>query len=91
MTVHFPSFEPSLPHREFATKRDDPEPSLSELLNDPTLHALMSRDGVDRASLERLIGMTRQRLRLEPGGTGAATIFEAALFAECRPARALCV
>jgi hypothetical protein len=86
MTVPFPPLDPSEPHRAFATCREDPEPSLSDLLNDPTLQALMVRDGVDRASLERLITSTRRRLRFEARRPSAAGLFEAAVFAECRAA-----
>jgi hypothetical protein len=68
-------------HRAFHTKRDDAEPSLRELLDDPVLLALMTRDRVSRRQLETLIGRIRHRL-----GFDAMPGFEATLFAECRAA-----
>ena len=65
-------------------RHDGAEPALDELLNDATLQALMARDGVDRQSLETLIGETRRKLGF--GRWTEAAAFEAALFAECRPA-----
>jgi hypothetical protein len=62
------------------TRRDDPEPSLDELLDDPALHALMARDGVDRPTLEAVIADARRKLGL--GGSRPSTL-EATLFAEC--------
>lgn len=59
------------------------EPRLSDMLSDPTLHALMARDGVDRTTLERLVAATRQRLAL-PVPLSTPEAFEAVLFAECR-------
>jgi len=52
-------------HRGFRTHVHDPEPRLSELLDDPILQALMARDGVDRPALEALIGAARRRLGLD--------------------------
>jgi len=66
--------------RSVRIRRDDPEPRLSELLNDPVLLTLMNRDRVDRRSLETLIDSARQRIGLPT----RAQYFEAALFAECR-------
>jgi hypothetical protein len=40
------------------------EPRLDELLNDPTLHLLLARDGVSAEELRILIERTRQRLGL---------------------------
>lgn len=85
MTVPFTPIDPERRHRGFGTDRDDPEPRLSDMLGDPTLHALMARDGIDRSSLERLIAVTRRRLRLPPS-PAPAKVFESALLAECGPA-----
>lgn len=68
-------------HRAACTRRDDPEPRVEELLNDPVLLLLMARDGIDRATLERALEDARQRLAQQ-----AATLFEAILYAECRAA-----
>jgi hypothetical protein len=71
--------EPS--YRAFCTRREDPEPKLEELLDDPVLHAVMARDGIDRATLEAVIADARRRLgpRRRPGpGPVAQT-----LTAEC--------
>jgi hypothetical protein len=82
MTVPFVRIEPAPAERSLTTYRNDPEPALVDLLGDPTLHTLMARDGVDRASLECLLALTQQRLglRLPPPPRPA---FEAAQFAEC--------
>ena len=40
------------------------EPRLDELLNDPTLHMLLARDGISADELRNLIERTRQRLGL---------------------------
>ena len=37
------------------------EPALAEILDDPIIRSLMDRDGVKRASLELLIGTTREK------------------------------
>ncbi len=84
MTVPFRHTIHERQPRDFATYRDDPEPPLSDLFADPTLQALMARDGVDRPALERLVSATRRRLDLRPA-LGSPQAFEAALFAECRP------
>jgi hypothetical protein len=41
---------------------DGMEPTLSELLDDPLIRALMRSDGVDRASLESLMARTAAAL-----------------------------
>jgi len=38
------------------------EPRLQDLLDDPTLHLLMDRDGVGMDELTDLIALTRKRL-----------------------------
>lgn len=55
------------------------EPDLAELLHDPVLHALMARDGVDRATLEGVIADARQKL-----GLAERLPREGALRGECR-------
>ena len=62
-------------------RRDDPEPALAELLDDPVLHILMARDGVDRQALDSVIADARRKLNLV-----AQSPFELTLFAECRAA-----
>ncbi len=52
-------------HHGFRTHVHDPEPRLSELLDDPVLQALMARDGIERPALEALIATTRRRLGLD--------------------------
>ena len=37
--------------------------SLSEILNDPIVVAVMTRDGIDREHVQRLMDQMRQRLR----------------------------
>ena len=74
--MHVSSFH----RRSVRVRRDDPEPRLAELLNDPVMLTLMNRDRVDRRSLETLIDSARRRLGL----LTRAQYFEAALFAECR-------
>ncbi|MFM8991366.1 MAG: hypothetical protein ACKOUS_17530 [Alphaproteobacteria bacterium] len=39
------------------------EPDLRELLDDPTLHAVMRRDGLTRLDLDAAIAQARDRLR----------------------------
>jgi hypothetical protein len=39
------------------------EPDLRELLDDPTLHAVMRRDGLTRLDLDVAIAQARDRLR----------------------------
>lgn len=79
MTVlpRFRDLEPSprarRPHRE------EYEPALADLLDDPVLHVLMARDGVDRAALDAVIADARRKL-----GLGASGPFEMTLLAECR-------
>jgi hypothetical protein len=67
-------------HKSFRTHRQDPEPRLDELLNDPILHALMASDGVTRAHLEQLIEHVRRRLR--PGDDEIYAAFEGKLLLE---------
>jgi hypothetical protein len=43
------------------------EPSLRELLEDPAIHLLMRRDGVEVESLRRLIAEVRLRLQRARG------------------------
>jgi hypothetical protein len=63
-------------------RRDDPEPSIRELLADPVLQLLMSRDGVGRAELLDIVDAARARLGID--GISMHDAFEATLFAECR-------
>jgi len=37
------------------------EPALADILDDPIIRTLMDKDGVKRASLELLIGTTREK------------------------------
>lgn len=68
------------PDRALRTRREDPEPALEELLDDPVLHAVMARDGIDRATLEAVIADARRRLG--PGRRHPTTA-EKAVLAEC--------
>ncbi len=52
-------------HHGLRTHVHDPEPRLSDLLDDPVLQALMARDGVGRPALEALIDAARRRLGLD--------------------------
>lgn len=66
--------------------RDDCEPSLFELLDDPVIQAVMRRDGIDRAGLIDAIDGARARLGL-PAVIDDESLpfqFEATLLAECR-------
>lgn len=63
-------------------RRDDPEPSIHDLLADPVLQLLMSRDGV--SSTQLLDILDRARVRLSRDERSAHAAFEATLFAECR-------
>lgn len=68
------------------TRRDDYEPSLFELLEDPVIQAVMRRDGIDRAGMIDAIDGARARLGL-PAVIDDETLpfqFEASLLAECR-------
>ncbi len=68
------------------TIRNDCEPSLYELLGDPVIHAVMRRDGIDRAALIDVIDGARARLGL-PAVVDDESLpfqFEASVFAECR-------
>jgi len=60
-------------------RRDDPEPHLDELLDDPVLLLLMARDGVDRAALDRTIAGARHHLIGQ-----SKALFDAIIYAECR-------
>ncbi|MBV8651914.1 MAG: hypothetical protein JO255_10645 [Alphaproteobacteria bacterium] len=42
------------------------EPPINEILRDPLTRLLMARDGVDEASLRRLLRQMRQRLMRAP-------------------------
>lgn len=44
------------------------EPSLSDLIDDPVLHAVMARDGIDCTDLVGVIDVARARLGLGPWG-----------------------
>jgi hypothetical protein len=44
----------------------DAEPSLSDLIDDPVLHAVMARDGIGCADLVGAIDLARARLGLGP-------------------------
>ena len=48
---------------EDATNGTFGEPDLHELLDDPTLHAVMRRDGLTRLDLDAAIAQARDRLR----------------------------
>jgi len=75
------------PQSRVRTYRDDPEPSLDDLLEDDTLQTLMRHDRVARPELEALIDETRRKLGLgDAGAWSARRRFAAALFAECRAA-----
>jgi hypothetical protein len=76
MTIPFIQPEPILIHRERTTRRDDPEPRVSELLDDPVAQMLMAVDGVARTDVETLIRRIRRQ-------RGLRSPFEAELFAEC--------
>jgi len=39
------------------------EPSLAQMLADPTIQTLMASDGIDRAELDDLIEKARQRMK----------------------------
>jgi hypothetical protein len=43
------------------------EPSLAQMLADPAIQALMASDGIDRAELDELIEMARQRIKRARG------------------------
>jgi hypothetical protein len=60
-------------------RRDDPEPSINDLLSDPALHALMARDGVGRDALLEIVDTARARLGFEVAHAAAID----PLFAEC--------
>jgi hypothetical protein len=53
---------PVLVYRNRRVHRDDPEPALADLLDDPVTHAVMRRDGVTRQVLIRTIENARARL-----------------------------
>jgi hypothetical protein len=59
---------PSLKARSRPSRPDDAEPSLSDLIADPVLHAVMARDGIDCAELVSAIDAGRARLGLGPWG-----------------------
>jgi hypothetical protein len=48
------------------SRPDDGEPSLSDLIDDPVLRAVMARDGVGCADLVSAIDVARARLGLGP-------------------------
>ncbi len=81
MTVLSPRPHRRYSHASLDTHLRDPEPRVEELLDDPVLHALMARDGVSRAELERLIA--RVRRRLGPDGGSAYLHLEARLLSDC--------
>jgi len=47
-----------------AIRRDDPEPSIDELLDDPIAQLLMKRDGLRRAELLATLRIARSSLGL---------------------------
>jgi hypothetical protein len=53
-------------------RRDDPEPTIRDLLADPVLQALMARDRVGRAELLDIVDVARMRLGIAEPRTGAA-------------------
>jgi uncharacterized membrane protein len=46
------------------------EPSLAQMLADPTIQALMASDGIDRAELDELIERARRRMKRSRGNRG---------------------
>jgi hypothetical protein len=50
------------------SRADESEPTLSELIDDPVLHAVMARDGIGCADLVGAIDVARARLGLGPSG-----------------------
>ncbi len=85
MTVPSTRHDRAQLHSRLRTRRDDPEPSLDDLLEDDTLQTLMRRDRIALPDLEDLIDETRRRLALgEPGAWSGRRGFAATLFAECR-------
>jgi len=48
------------------SRSDDGEPSLSDLIDDPVLRAVMARDGIDCTDLVSAIDVARARLGLGP-------------------------
>lgn len=58
------------PHRR--VHRDDPEPAIADLLDDPVTHAVMRRDGVTRQVLIRTIESARARLAQAGRGVAPA-------------------
>lgn len=73
-----PRPRPPTPDHAARPQRDDPEPRLSDLLDDPVLHILMARDGIDRDTLDAVIDDARRKL-----GYGGPSPFELTLLAEC--------
>ena len=61
------------------SRPDDGEPSLSDLIDDPVLRAVMARDGIDCTDLVSAIDIARARLGLGPWAD-----------APCGPAAACC-
>lgn len=49
------------------------EPALADLLDDPVLHAMMARDGVEREALATLIGEVQLRLA-RPDYAGSSSV-----------------
>jgi hypothetical protein len=67
------------------SRPDDGEPSLSDLIDDPVLHAVMVGDGVGCAELVSAIDVARARLGLGPwvDAPCEAADLAAARFAAC--------
>lgn len=53
-------------------RRDDPEPSIAELLDDPVTHAVMRRDGVTRRDIVETIEVARLRLAARAAARASA-------------------
>jgi hypothetical protein len=62
------------PHQR--VHRDDPEPAIGDLLDDPITHAVMRRDGVTRQTLVQTLEIARLRLGLGARAPRAAAVPE---------------
>ena len=56
-------YRPAIPFWRLALSDKRPEPSLDDLLNDPILHALLARDGLEVEEVRRFLDVMKQRLR----------------------------
>ncbi|MBL8806937.1 MAG: hypothetical protein JNN22_08840 [Rhodospirillales bacterium] len=52
--------------RKIRKLRSDEEPRLSEILDDPVIHAVMARDRITREDLLAQIAAVRERLAAAP-------------------------